>query len=124
MKFDAGSWWLLAGIITVMVTVIGALLTIIAKYLIWVPFQDLKISITHLTAQINELNTSLALQKQEHDNQKNNIIDIFDELEKHQGVLDKHQVALDRHEKVLKDSRTSHKLTNINKFGDQNDSDF
>ncbi|GAB1371197.1 hypothetical protein MASR1M45_12590 [Candidatus Kapaibacterium sp.] len=48
MKFDAGSWWLLAGIITVMVTVIGALLTIIAKYLIWVPFQDLKISITHL----------------------------------------------------------------------------
>lgn len=101
MIHDAESWWLVAGIITGMVSIISLLLSLLAKYLMLEPMKELKSSIIQLTNHIHELNTFIALQKQENSNHKATLNDIFDELEKHDGVFSKQQAQLDKHKSVL-----------------------
>ncbi len=106
MSFDNGTWWILAGAITIMVTIIGILIGLIMRSMVFNPIKQLSDSINKLIEQINTLNTFIELQKKENDDHKEDMNDIYEELDKHHKKLESHDAAIN----VLKqDFRTLNK---------------
>jgi peptidoglycan hydrolase CwlO-like protein len=122
MSFDSGSWYILGILISVMILVIGYLLSLIINQLIIKPIEMFKSSVGELIESINKFNAFMQVQ-QLHNTDTGKEIEYIKEdigkIEKKQEIFDK---RITTSEKAINDNR--HQLNTVKQIINIRNGDF
>lgn len=91
MTFDAGTWWLVAGIFALLLSITIVLISAISKYVIMTPLKELKITIEKLTDQLHSFSIFTEVQNKTNYINEKCTNDILKDIEKQWQIIDLHE---------------------------------
>lgn len=91
MTFDAGTWWLVAGIFALLLSITSVLISAISKYVIMTPLKELKLTIEKLTDQLHSFSIFIEVQKKTNYINEKSTNDILKDIEKQWQIIDLHE---------------------------------
>lgn len=111
MNFDSGSWYILAGVISVMILAMGYLLSLIINQLIIKPIDNFKNSVGKLIESINKFNAFMEVQQHHNIDTGKDIGELKVDIIKIEEKQEKFDERISKTEKAINDNR--HQLNTV-----------
>ena len=112
MQFDAGTWYIVATLISIMVIIIGVMITVISKFVVLNPMEALKKSIDILVATISDIKMFMELQKNHNEIYKTQFDEVYCEIDKMNEKLDNSANEISEHKHKLNNHLQNHVAMN------------